>query len=319
MKTVPSEAERVMVSFSEFGLPEVPLVGRYLYTRAHPPLRQHVHQNAFEACVLQRGTQTYTVGSARLDLFAGDMIITRPGEIHGTDIEPENRGSLYWVQFLRPSRGHSFLGLSAQETRVLFERFLNVRGNLFHHCDLLIPTFERILAPTDESAARLAKASTQNLLLRLILDIIGLTAHTAQHLCSPGVQRALCYLTDNCTAHLSIAALAAVAGMSESYFTVLFKREVGMTPMAYLLRRRVERAKQVLRDSDTPVTSIAFSLGFATSQHFATVFKRLTDHTPRNFRHLCRLQPQTHVQPIAGTGPAFHPVASVTDEKRLLF
>lgn len=84
MKNASDGKERTTVGFAELGFPEVPLVGRYAYTRAHPPLRQHVHRNAFEACILQRGTQTYTIGPLRLDLEAGDMIITKPGEAHGT-------------------------------------------------------------------------------------------------------------------------------------------------------------------------------------------------------------------------------------------
>ncbi len=310
MKNVPCGTERVVVSFSELGLPEIPMVGRYTYTHAHPPLRPHIHRDTFEVCVLQRGTQTYVVGPDRLDLAAGDMIITQPGAVHGTDVEPQNRGCLYWIQFLRPTRRQTFLGLSSRDADTLFDQLRHLKGNLFHTCDLLIPTFERILATHADPANPLRKASVQNLLLRLILDILDLTKHAAQHPCSPCVRRALRHLAEHCAGRLSLSALAALSGISESYFKVLFKREVGMTPLEHLLWCRVERAKRLLRETDTPVTAVAFGLGFATSQHFATVFKRLTGHTPREFRLLRHVRPPAAIPPVEGTGPAFHPVAT---------
>ena len=309
MNTVLSGEARTVVGFAQLGFPEVPLVGRYTYARAHPPLKQHVHRNAFEACVLQHGTQAYTVGESRFDLSAGDMIITKPGDIHGTDTEPENRGRLYWVQFIRPAPGHRFLDLSVAETRQLFERFSGLSTCLYHQCAALVPTFEQVLAAAADAPTLLPKAHIRNALVRLVLELAELTSHTAQTQCSSDIRRALGHLEAHCACHVSVASLARVAGISESHFKAKFRREVGMTPMEYLLWYRTEQAKRLLRNTDRPVTSIAIDLGFATSQHFATVFKRLTDCTPRAFRATCLTQPKTLQPPAAGIGPRFHPVA----------
>ena len=105
--------------------------------------------------------------------------------------------------------------------------------------------------------------------------------------------------------------MAAAANTSESYLKVHFKREVGMTPMEYLMWLRIEKAKRALREAYAPITELALQSGFATSQHFATVFKRLTGHTPRDYRHLSSGATGADNPPIVGTGPAFHPVATV--------
>ena len=309
MKTVSNAGERTVVGFARLGFPEVPLVGRYAYARAHPPLRQHVHRNAFEVCVLQHGTQTYAVGGARFSLSAGDMIITKPGEVHGTGTEPENRGRLYWVQFVRPGRGHAFLDLSAPEAQRLFDRLSRLTACHFHQSEVLIPTFERILASAIAAPAVLPKAHIRNLLTRLILDLAELTRRTEPPRCSPDIYRALRHLNERSADHLSVASLARLAGMSASLFKARFRQEVGMTPMECLLWCRTERAKRLLRDTERTITAIALDAGFATSQHFATAFKRLTDCTPSEFRRRSRSSSGDSGHPAAGVGPRFHPVA----------
>lgn len=108
---------------------------------------------------------------------------------------------------------------------------------------------------------------------------------------------------------LTIARVAAAAGTSESYLKAHFKREVGMPPMEYLMWLRIEQSKQLLRETETPITYIALQCGFTTSQHFATVFKRLTSTTPRDYRQKGHHHPKEPEKPVAGTGPLFHPVS----------
>jgi AraC-like DNA-binding protein/mannose-6-phosphate isomerase-like protein (cupin superfamily) len=316
MNTVATSTDRVMLDFSDYGLAEIRMVGRYDYTHAHPPLRKHLHQEVFEVCVLQRGTQTYFIGNERFDLSAGDMIIIHPGEAHGTDTEPENRGRLYWVQIQRPARNRSFLGLSPRTARQLLEPLTYLPCRQFHNCDVLFRTFEHLLSPVSPATPKaLAKASVQNLLLRLLLDIQSLTLRKVQQACSPGVKLALQHLDTHCGDHLTIAQLASAAGTSESYLKAHFKREVGMTPMEYLMWLRIEKAKRALRESDILVTELSLHSGFATSQHFATVFKRLTGHSPRDYRRLAGGEPSVDNPPISGKGILFHPAVAERPRK----
>jgi len=308
-QTLPA-SDRVTLDFTRYGLTEVPLVGRYAYTHAHPPLRKHLHHDAFEVCLLQRGTQTYMIGKQRFALSAGDMIITRPGEVHGTDTEPENRGRLYWIQFLRPARNQPFLGLTPHSARLLLEPLSHLPRHQFHNCDVLFGTFERILAPPTSTIPKaLFRASIQNLLLRLILDILILTGRETSQSYSAGVRQALQKLNEQSEEPLTLAQVASAAGTSESYLKTHFKREVGMTTMEYLMWLRIEKAKRALRESAIPVTELALQSGFATSQHFATVFKRLTGATPRDYRLMTGSMVTGDKQPSVGTGPLFHPIA----------
>jgi len=72
-------------------------------------------------------------------------------------------------------------------------------------------------------------------------------------------------------------------GVSRSRGYEIFHTTFGINPKEYILRRKVALAKQMLRDGKD-ITTIAFDLGFSSSQNFATIFKKLTCCTPTNFR-----------------------------------
>ena len=64
----------------------------------------------------------------------------------------------------------------------------------------------------------------------------------------------------------------------------LFQKLTGSTPMEYLFRMRMERAKTLLRETDIKIIDIAFDCGYGTSQYFANTFKQATGATPSEYR-----------------------------------
>jgi transcriptional regulator GlxA family with amidase domain len=84
---------------------------------------------------------------------------------------------------------------------------------------------------------------------------------------------------------LHVEDLAAAAYMSPFHFSRLFKLGTGESPHAYLTRRRVERAKELLaNNARLPLVHVASAVGFQTQGHFTEVFRRHTGTTPRRFR-----------------------------------
>jgi len=79
--------------------------------------------------------------------------------------------------------------------------------------------------------------------------------------------------------------LAADVGLSPSHLGAVFVAAVGVSPHRWLLRRRVERACELLTRTRRSITDIALSCGFSSSQHFSTVFKAHIGCTPTDFRH----------------------------------
>ena len=78
--------------------------------------------------------------------------------------------------------------------------------------------------------------------------------------------------------------LARVSGVSEAHFARSFKQAFGVPPHRYLLTRRVERAKTLLRDTDLSITEIAFETGWASLGTFGRTFRDITGENPGAIR-----------------------------------
>ena len=78
--------------------------------------------------------------------------------------------------------------------------------------------------------------------------------------------------------------LARVSGVSEAHFARSFKQAFGVPPHRYLLTRRVERAKALLRDTDLSITEIAFETGWASLGTFGRTFRDITGESPGTVR-----------------------------------
>ena len=98
------------------------------------------------------------------------------------------------------------------------------------------------------------------------------------------LQRVFSHIRENVARDLTVSELASVVGMSQYYFSKLFKMSTGTTPHQYVMRQRVERAQEQLRESRTALAEIATQVGFETQSHFTSVFRRLVGVTPKHYR-----------------------------------
>ena len=82
--------------------------------------------------------------------------------------------------------------------------------------------------------------------------------------------------------------LARVSGVSEAHFARSFKQAFGVPPHRYLLTRRIERASALLRDTDLPITEIAFQTGWESLGTFGRTFRDITGESPGAIRERAR-------------------------------
>jgi AraC family transcriptional regulator len=92
------------------------------------------------------------------------------------------------------------------------------------------------------------------------------------------------YVRANLAQSISVADLAAVAGLSKRHFLRAFQQSVGATPYRYVLGLRIEAAKRRLAATDDDLTSVALGSGFSHAQHFSTSFRNATGLAPSAFR-----------------------------------
>ncbi len=92
------------------------------------------------------------------------------------------------------------------------------------------------------------------------------------------------FINDNLAASLSLADMAKLLDMGPCHFARAFKESTGVSPHQYVLRRRVERALQLLKETRVNLADIAYDLGFSSQGHFTTVFRKLVGVSPSSYR-----------------------------------
>jgi AraC-like DNA-binding protein len=268
------------------------MFGRYRFSSSRTGLQPHSHRDAIEICFLERGEQTYRVGGLAYRLRGNDQFFTRPGEVHDTASLPQEPGILYWLILkLRPSR--KFLGLSESLASQLARELLQMPTRHFRahpDCAHILREIFGLLSRnptlrTEPAAYR--QLRFHSLLLQYLTLTVEASHRGAKGSATPLIQRVLQYIDEHLQDPVHVPRLAEVARLSESRFKTRFKRETGVPPAEFWLRKKVEKASLLLKKQT--VTQVAFDLGFSSSQYFATVFKRYTLTNPSHFQAQARL------------------------------
>jgi len=99
------------------------------------------------------------------------------------------------------------------------------------------------------------------------------------------VRKAMAFIHEHYTDSISRRDIALHISIAEDYLTYCFRQELGTTPMKYLQRYRVNRARQFLKENEKSITEIALLVGFSDSGYFSRIFHRETGMSPEAFRH----------------------------------
>jgi AraC family transcriptional regulator len=112
----------------------------------------------------------------------------------------------------------------------------------------------------------------------------GAPTRAAPRLPLSATEMLVAYVEDHLGEDVSLTAIARRVGFTADHLARAFKRSFGVSIHQYVLHRRVERAKALLRDRSHSIAEVALACGFATQSHFTSVFKSRTGLTPRAYR-----------------------------------
>jgi AraC family transcriptional regulator len=235
---------------------------------------------------------TFLAGSQRFERRTGKSITVgtvRPGVVTiipaGSSSRWDISRPLNVVQLYLP---HQTLERIAGEADTAAPRDLLERSG---HPDLitsrLLMSAADVLEGSEALDALFRQQLTDLLATRLLAAHAGspTIAQPTQGGLSPmALSRAIERLRSDSDADVSLAALAADAGLSRFHFCRAFKESTGLSPHAWLRQHRLGQAMNLLRDTDTSIVSIAAALGYASQTAFAAAFRKLTGETPSNWR-----------------------------------
>lgn len=94
------------------------------------------------------------------------------------------------------------------------------------------------------------------------------------------------YIEEKYKEDVSLEELASLACMSKYHFSRLFEQSMNLPPHKYLMQRRIEKAKELLKHSQLTVENIALKVGYNSVSHFRNIFRRAVSVTPKKYRDL---------------------------------
>jgi AraC family transcriptional regulator len=149
----------------------------------------------------------------------------------------------------------------------------------------------RALLAADEPGNPFGRLYADGIATAIVARLLGAPEHPAAgarprvaELARWRLRRVTEYVDANLGEPVSLADLAAAAGLTRMHFAAQFRAATGLPPHEYLLRRRIERAQEMVADRTVSLVEIALSVGFQTQSHFTSVFKRFTGQPPRAWR-----------------------------------
>lgn len=263
--------------------PEFSHIGFDIFTKVGG-LGKHEHRAMFEFCLIMRGHVTWWAKERIYELRGGDVYFTWPDEPHGGLHELMHPCAVYWTTVHVPRPGEkgarNFLHLPPDEAQDLCARLYGMKDRHLRGAEKLEPYYKEIFRSLEFGGSLgviHARAAMQGMLATLVsLPVAG----QPQGFVPPGIERARAFLEDCPRPWPTVEELAKLAGMSASHFHAAFRRCVGMAPMEYAHRRRLDQASKLLAEPQAKVISVATRLGYCSSQHLATCFKRYLGQTP---------------------------------------
>ncbi|MBA3847221.1 MAG: helix-turn-helix domain-containing protein [Planctomycetes bacterium] len=268
--------------------PDLPLaVVPSIHRGISPP---HAH-DFHEVVYIRRGRGIHVIDDRPYPIIAGDIYVMRPGEPHAYHID---HGELHIVnvlitpQLFGPTDWASLCALPG------LAPFLTGAEGQRHKLTLPPPHDHAVEALAERIRDALLRRTpgyrllTRALALELLLTINHVAGEQADGPAAGPVATAIAYLHAHPDEVVAMADLALETGLSANYLGERFKAELGVSVADYLNRLRIDRARELLAGSDRSISDIAVAIGFAGTSYFGKVFRKLTGHTPREYRMMAR-------------------------------
>lgn len=275
--------DRVVLTEQELHIPGVRIFGHHVLNNAIPSLTWHCHDHAFEFSMPAQGTFTFSTLEENYPFSGGEVFVSHPDEVHGTNQVPVTTGELYWFQLDISDETH-FLFLNQEAAHDLIGKLKEISQHVIRtEIKKTLPLMEKAF----ELALEGADVQLISSLLQLFLHLMIMYSRQEPSQLSMDIIKVLDYILENITSELSLDHLASLANLSCSQFKQKFKKQLGIAPRHFINQQKIEYAKTLLLEGKS-VTDTAMLLNFTTSSYFSTVFKKYTLYTPSEYLKMYR-------------------------------
>lgn len=257
-------------------------------------MEPNIHEN-YEMVYMKKGYAVFEISGNPVNLGPNDIVVIKPMQYHKFTVKSENGCEFIVLNFTFENR------INGEFSEVPLEDFLNFVSSKetgpyitlkVSQKNEIVVLLNRILKERDSS-----EPGSEFLNYLLVMELFVLLSRALKmewensiKSKSPKLKEliniSINFIHTNFERDISLGDIAKFVFLSPSYFTRAFKEETGMSPISYLLKVRIERAKELLEDTGLKISDIALNVGFSNQQRFNEMFKKYTKHTPLQYRKM---------------------------------
>lgn len=240
---------------------------RVLHQKSDFPEHNH---DTFCISLIEEGMEAIRMGERTLFTEKGQISINNPYEVHANPIIEEGKGSSFTTLYLSPDLVESVLGqkgINFQHQQVASDSLNSAFQTVAHHLEHQnLSELETGLADLLSGFTRQSQASKDTMSLP-----------------NPRWAELILMIDHHIHQKMTLEVLARFMDMDKFNFSKAFRSRFGLSPMNYVLMKKVFEAKRLIT-SDTNLTQLAYQLDFADQAHFSKQFKRFIGLTPSQYR-----------------------------------
>lgn len=243
----------------------------------------------FELIIMTEGTLYIAADDRKYTVNSGEYVLLCP-PCHQYGLRP-SKCSFYWIHFTYNEYRNNPVchddteihgPLPAEETRILLPETARV------------PRLDRmiVLLKQLQDSDRKYRNINQNAftLTGILCELYSQLYLSGGRITMKGEKVQLYtditdYISWRIRENIRVSEIAAYFGYNEKYITTFFKKASGSSLKSYILNRKMELAKAMLTDTNTPIAQIGYDIGFSDNHNFSSAFKKVTSQSPSEYRN----------------------------------
>lgn len=265
---------------------------RIMRLNPQPLCEPHQHQ-FFELVAITGGKGLHIVQKEQYPISAGDVYIIKPNCWHEyRDVEnlslvnilyePDALKMNKWDVRSLPGYHALFKLEPTYRHQHKFSSRLRLNSYQLSHIKILIDKLEKEI--TDKQSGFYLMATS------IFMEIVAFVSRCYNQVSRDSskellrIGQAISHIDENSTKQIDLDTLAKIAHMSKRNFQRVFNEVMDMSPIEYLIQKRIAKAMELLKNENLTITQAAFQAGFNDSNYFTRQFKKVAGVTPRQFR-----------------------------------
>ncbi len=249
-----------------------------------------MHSHPFsELFYVVRGNGLFVAEDTELPVCENDLVVINPNVQHTE--KSMHTTPLEYIVLGIEGLSFSFEHIAAAQEGVFIQtafgdvyKYNTRRSNIYAYLNIMLEEIAKKKENYEAVCQNLLEVIIICLLRNNNLSII----QSGNELLNRECTRIQNYMDANYSENITLDTLASLSHMNKYYMAHAFTKYIGVSPITYLLRKRIQEGKSLLESTTYSISQISTALGFSSQSYFAQTFKKATGKTPNQYRNECK-------------------------------